>query len=227
MYRLEGELPPLVPTDPPEVEAELWRGLKGDLAFDVGARQGENIPHLTDAGFTRIIALEPDTACYAQLCERFAGQCLPLAVAISDHEGTVTLAEVTTHNLGQVPTLVTEGTDGMEWAPGDWDATPKREVPCATLDSLADDEGTPDLVVVDVEGHEAKVLAGAAEILARGKTNWLIEFHGEDLRAQCAAMLLSAGLRVRTIRHPHYPPMSHMWHTHGWIRGEVPLDQAS
>jgi FkbM family methyltransferase len=220
-YRLDGELPPLVPTDPPEIEAELWRGLKGTLAFDVGARQGENIPHLAGAGFTQIVAVEPDEACVRALGNRFGRQCAIIAAAVSDHDGTVELAEVTTHNLGQVPTLVTAGTSGMEWAPADWGTAPKREVPCVTLDSLAAEHGTPDLVVVDTEGHEAKILQGAAKILAKGTTNWLIEFHGEDLRAQCIALLLEAGLRVRTIRHPHYPMGSHMYLTHGWIRGEV------
>jgi FkbM family methyltransferase len=220
VYRVAGELPPLVPTDPPEVEAQLWAGLKGALVFDVGARLGENMAHFAGR-FAAVVAVEPDAACYDALCERFAGECIPVFAAASDVTGTVALAEVTTKNLGQVTTLVTPGTDAMEWSPGDWATTTRRTVPSITLDDLAAKHGTPDLVVIDTEGHEVKALEGAKGILAAGGTNWLIEFHGEELRAQCVGLLLGAGLRVRTIRHPHYAVGSHMYNNHGWIRGEV------
>ena len=51
-------------------------------------------------------------------------------------------------------------------------------VPLLTLDTLfASRDLTPALVKVDVEGHEINVLNGAREIIARGFTLFLIEFH--------------------------------------------------
>ena len=64
-------LPPLRPSDPPEVEHQLWRDLAGDLAFDIGARKGENFPQLAALGYLRIIACEPQPESYAELVQRF------------------------------------------------------------------------------------------------------------------------------------------------------------
>ena len=76
----------------------------------------------------------------------------------------------------------------------------------------------PYLVVIDTEGHEQSILQGGAGILSERKAKWLIEFHAPELKDGCEAILTSAGYKVETIRHPHYPHNSHMWHQHGWLR---------
>ena len=53
----------------------------------------------------------------------------------------------------------------------------KVEVPAVTIDELATRYGTPDVVVVDVEGFEGEVLAGAARTIAGGRTTFLVEVH--------------------------------------------------
>jgi FkbM family methyltransferase len=51
------------------------------------------------------------------------------------------------------------------------------EVAAVTVDDLAREHGTPDLVLIDVEGYEGEVLDGAGETLAGGSTSFLVEVH--------------------------------------------------
>ena len=51
------------------------------------------------------------------------------------------------------------------------------EVAAVTIDGLAREHGTPDLVLIDVEGYEGEVLEGAGETLAGGSTSFLVEVH--------------------------------------------------
>jgi len=134
-------------------------------------------------------------------------------VAISDHAGKVTLflsgAQLTS--------------PGHEvWERDDIAGAEQVAVPCLTLDEIAAAEGLPDLVKVDTEGHEAAVLRGAAGVLAAGRASWLTEFHSAGLRQECAAILEAAGYSVETVRHPHYPEGSRLWHQHGWLRAFPP-----
>ncbi len=232
-------LPPLVPSDPPGVEPVLWRGFEGDLAFDIGARKGENFAHFRALGFKEIIACEPEPGSYAELQQRFGPSWGPtpheltmanpavvtgwgtphavlMNVAVSDHVGTVQLAEVPMAiSKGE---WVTPGTDGMEWSLSDWGEAKLHTVQCTTLDALADDCGDPDLVVIDTEGHEAAILRGGQMLMAACGTKWLIEFHAPGLKEECEALLTASDHEVETVRHPHYPKDSAMWHQHGWLR---------
>jgi FkbM family methyltransferase len=225
------DLPPLVPTDPPGIERALWRGFEGSLAFDIGARRGENFSHFTELGYTGIVACEPEPGSYAELCQRFGDWMRPpgvdddsfmtpwamlMQVAVSGHVGTVELAEVPMAiSKGE---WVTPGTDGMEWSLRDWGEAKLHTVPCTTLDTLADDCGDPDLVVIDTEGHEVAVLRGGQALMAACVSNWLIEFHAPGLKDECERLLRVSGHEVETIRHPHYAEGSDMFFQHGWLR---------
>ena len=55
------------------------------------------------------------------------------------------------------------------------------EVDALTVDALADMHGRPDVVLIDVEGYEAHVLAGAVATIRAGATDFLIELHSSDL----------------------------------------------
>lgn len=209
----------LEPSDPPEIEATLWTGWGGELAFDVGSRRGENIRHLRDAGFTRIIALEPERSSFAALIRRFADVCTPLNIAVSDRTGDVELA--------QVPGAIAKGelvsaVDGMEWSASDWSTVPTVRVSCRTMDDLAEEYGVPGFGVVDTEGHEVRVLEGGTGLLTVGKTGFLVEFHSPENRRTCMDVFEDYGYDVETVRHPHYRPYSPMWHQHGWLRAVAP-----
>ncbi len=53
-------------------------------------------------------------------------------------------------------------------------------VPMRSVDSLAAEYGAPDVVFLDVEGFEGKVLEGARATLAANRTDWFIEIHAEE-----------------------------------------------
>lgn len=216
--------PPLRPSDPVEIEHVLWRGWSGFLAFDIGARCGENFDNLTASGFRKIIALEPQPDSFAQMKYRFGHRedIDMRQVAVSGDTGPVLLAEVPgAISKGE---WVTSGTNGMEWSLEDWSTAVTHEVRAVTLDDLSAEAGVPDFVVIDTEGHEGKVLDGASLTLAKRHTGWLIEFHTPELHTYCSELLEQSGHLVETVRHPHYPHGSAMWHQHGWIRA-VPAGQ--
>jgi FkbM family methyltransferase len=207
--------------DPPEVAEILWRGFGGDTGWDIGANCGQSLFYLTRA-CSRVLAFEPAAESCAYLTDQF-GHLPGLQVyqlAVSDHDGTLQLAAIP--QLMETGQLVTPGTRGMEWDPGDWDAVPVRTVPASTADALAGRLGVPDFAKVDTEGHEGHVLRGAAGLLRRGTTGWLIEFHSPELHETCLGLLRDAGYDPETIRHPHYPPGGAMWRQHGWIRAPAP-----
>lgn len=202
-------------TDPPEIEEALWRDVaSGDVAYDVGANCGQSLPHLA-AQFGDIYAFEPAAECLGYLAAWGTGVHV-CHVAVSDVDGTTDLLALP----GKIATgqLVTPGVEGMDdW--GDTSVGTTRTVACRTLDSLVHVHGIPfpDFVKVDVEGHEDKVLAGALSVIQSCRPQWLIEFHSADLARTCTDVLTRYGYDLRTVRHPHYPPGSHMWHQHGWL----------
>lgn len=49
-------------------------------------------------------------------------------------------------------------------------------VPAYTVDDLAEEKSAPDVVILDVEGYEARVLAGAPQTLQR-PVDWYVEVH--------------------------------------------------
>jgi len=91
------------------------------------------------------------------------------AVALSDHDGTVTF-ELSDENWGD--NRVRVGSPNGQGSPGLTGETQRRtvEVPARRLDSLVDDGSIElesiGLAWIDVQGHEAHVLAGAASLLA-------------------------------------------------------------
>lgn len=220
-------LVPLRPSDPPEVEERLWHGFTGSLAFDVGARMGENVGMLYRKNFGQVICLEPEDGSFIALEERYGQlkgddafdvRCIKMAV--SSGKGRIELAQVP--QAMAKGELVTPGLRGMEWEPEDWDAVPKVEVTATTLDALMGEFGVPELVVIDTEGHELEVLRGGSLMLGKGQTDFLIEFHAPHLHAACSALLRDAKYTQETVRHPHYAPSSLMWFQHGWLRGFAP-----
>lgn len=141
--------------------ARFYRELvgPGDLAFDIGAHVGNRSRALVAAG-ARVVALEPQA-----LFHRFLARDLPpgvtlLRAAAGRAEGEARLAISRLHPT--VSSLAEGFADRMAAAPGfgrvRWDGA--ETVPVTTLDALIAAHGRPRFVKIDVEGHEAEVLAG-------------------------------------------------------------------
>lgn len=138
----------------------------GDLVFDIGAHVGNRTRSFRALG-ARVVAVEPQPA-FADWLERLFAASENVAVercALSGQPGRAQLALSRRH-----PTLATLDAawrSQVATAPGfahvAWDDT--VEVPVDTLDRLIARHGLPAFCKLDVEGHEAEVLAGTGRAL--------------------------------------------------------------
>ena len=72
---------------------------------------------------------------------------------------------------GSVPSLVRSQHQGTASAQG------ANEVQAVTLDSFFTDVGTPDVIKVDTDGYDGKVLGGASRLLQATRPSVLFEWH--------------------------------------------------
>jgi FkbM family methyltransferase len=146
----------------------------GRVMIDIGANVGTtSIPRVLLGDFACVYAIEPDPANYACLVRNIVGNgvrglVLPDRVAIGDSNAEMTLRSMTsgTHHL------VTRAADIRE--------DERVTVACLTLDTWVERMGIDlsDVAFVksDTQGWDARVLAGAARVLARKHIAWQIEF---------------------------------------------------
>ena len=141
--------------------ARFYRGLvgPGDLAFDIGAHVGNRSRALVAAG-ARVVALEPQALFHRFLARDLPPEVTLLRAAAGRAEGEARLAVSRLHPT--VSSLAEGFADRMAGVPGfgrvRWDGA--ETVPVTTLDALIAAHGRPRFVKIDVEGHEAEVLAG-------------------------------------------------------------------
>jgi len=139
----------------------------GARIFDLGAHQGIVALMLArEVGETgRVVAIEaePHNARLAAANRELndAANLTVLHAAGAARAGTISFAE------------------GLNGQIDEHTSTGNVEVAAVTIDDLAREHGTPDLVLVDVEGYEGAVLEGARETLAGGSTSFLVEMHEE------------------------------------------------
>jgi FkbM family methyltransferase len=212
--------------DPPEITFLLWDGFGGGwegpplgTGWDIGANCGQSVLTMRKL-FTKIVSFEPHPESY-EYCRVQYPDLDIRCEAVSYRDGKVELAlppgEQT--DTGQ---LVTAGTPGMEWSRKDWSGVPRITVPCRTVDSLAKELGVPAFIKVDTEGHEARVMDGAKQVLSLGIVDWLIEFHSEANSLWCQQELIDQHYEFELVHHPHYREGGKLWKNHGWLRAKAP-----
>jgi FkbM family methyltransferase len=159
---------------------------EGDLVFDVGAHLGDRSAAFAALG-ARVIAFEPQPR-IARWLRRIVGGSERIEVrteAVGARSGTAHLSI-----SGRNPTVstlsgpwrerVTTGNPGFGSVR--WDRS--VEVPVVTLDGLIESYGVPSFCKIDVEGHEAEVLAG----LSRPVPGLSVEFVAGDLGTAAACV---------------------------------------
>lgn len=185
--------------------AALWDILleADDVFYDVGANWGYfGLYNLSRPGFTGVVhAFEPYPASYADL-ERTARQsgfdarfvCHPLA--LSDHDGR--------GRMGMVDSVWS----GLARMGGASNAT---EVDVACLDSLQ--LPLPSAIKIDVEGHEANVLRGAARTLSEARPYVVFE---NWLEARTPQITLAPFAVLAELKYRFFVP--------GWVHGDGTSD---
>ncbi len=140
--------------------------------FDVGAFDG-----CTAIGYRKafkeaaIHSFEPSPEAYAALVERFKedSQVVPVNTALADAPGT---ASFQLNNAGVTNSLLEKDKRSDEWVDHTWtDNTATVEVKVDTLDNYCEREGIRqiDLLKIDAQGADLKVLQGAGRMLREGR----------------------------------------------------------
>jgi FkbM family methyltransferase len=149
------------------MDALYRRFLKpGDLAFDIGAHVGDRTASFRRLG-ARVVALEPQPDCFAAL-RILHGE--DRSVTLVEQACGASAGRLQFNVNSANPTVSTLSGDFVKAAAGAggwenqvWDRA--IEVRVTTLDRLIANHGLPAFTKIDVEGHEAEVLAGLSSPL--------------------------------------------------------------
>lgn len=184
----------------PALQAEVRRG---DTVWDIGANLGlysqEFLASVGEAG--RVVAFEPVPALFGQLCERFRDvpQVRLYNAAIGDTDGQIGM------QLEADPLAATHRVVAVQQGAGGGNLA-QVEVRSAASVVASEPELFPNIVKIDVEGHEGAVIDGMHALLADRRLRCIgIEVHfgllddrGESSRPrQMQRMLSEQGFRVR------------------------------
>jgi FkbM family methyltransferase len=140
-----------------------------DLVFDVGANRGDRTA-LFLALRARVVAVEPQRACWDLLDQRFArSQGFKLErVAAGAAAGVGELRAADDRNASMLASLSDGWRESVassgRFAARRWDRIEQVEV--VTVDELIAKHGVPRFIKIDVEGYEPEVLAGLTEPVA-------------------------------------------------------------
>jgi FkbM family methyltransferase len=175
----------------------------GDVAFDVGANIGLHVRFLVQRfGAQKVIAFEPISENVALLkknleighCE---GRVEVVRLALADFDG---LDEFQIDDLSSASgslNVVTRGAASQ--GRKQYGFTPlTQKVAVAKLDTLMErgDLPIPNLIKVDVEGAEERLLKGALGLLKKHSPNLIIELHGAEPARAVIRLLSEEGYHI-------------------------------
>lgn len=132
---------------------KLFGDVSGKLVFDCGANVGDYTKYFVERG-AKVISIEPQEN-LTKDNPNFNGIEV-LNICLSDKEGEVTLYECGPHHtIASCSTQWKNDGRFKDWGWGDG-----RVVKATTLDTLIIHYGKPDIIKIDVEGHEHSVIRG-------------------------------------------------------------------
>lgn len=149
---------------------------RGARVFDLGAHQAVVAlllaHHVGPSG--RVVAVEAEShnceVARRNVCLNSAQNVAIVHAAVSDSPGTAWFSE---------------GLNGcIDGSSSRLGKTPVRAV---TIDELVDEHGAPDVLLIDVEGYEAKALDGATRTLCDVRPQLVIELHSPDRLARAGS----------------------------------------
>lgn len=158
----------------------------GMVAYDIGANAGFYtlaLARLVGSGGA-VCAFEPLAGNAANILEHLrlnrCSNATLYQVAVSDQNGLSAFHVAQSNSMGYL------GGAGEYW------------VPTVAIDALIETAKlpVPDIVKMDVEGAESKVLNGARKLLGMRKTIWIIALHGADQRKEIGRILTDYGYRI-------------------------------
>ena len=172
----------------------------GDTVLDVGAHAGYVAMILADlvGSAGRVVCFEPDRCNFQQLQAHIRlnnlRQVMLRNVAVSDAPGHAQFAA-----RGDVVSRLSDGLGPAGAALEESDEL--VDVECVTLDGeTAQGEALrPNLVKIDVEGHEGRVLLGARRILTESKPVLLVEIHHKQAFHDCYKLLVELGFDLKPL----------------------------
>lgn len=184
----------------------------GQVFFDIGAHVGF-MTLLASRAVGRdglVVSCEPHPANARSL--RNALQ--------SNRISNVIVLEVAVGSRSGKSRLLTEGlptTQARLSSAKDEHAGVAVEVMC--VDEIANLYGWPDVVKVDVEGHESAVLEGATRVMSSARRPaWLIETHSAEQLDKCHQTMRTRGLTLQNLNRPKNRP-EFPRHTLAWPAG--------
>jgi FkbM family methyltransferase len=175
----------------------------GDVVFDVGANIGMYVRFMIrQFGAGKVVAFEPTTQNQALLKQNiWLGNCQDrvqvMRIALADYDGVDEFQVDDVSSASGCLNVVTHGKacEGHR----QYGLPPATEtVTVARLDTLMDNGALPipQVIKIDVEGAEARLLQGARKLLDRHSPRLAIENHGEDTSRTVVRFLRETGYHV-------------------------------
>lgn len=147
------------------------------LVFDVGANEGDWVAEvLSRSPGARVHAFEPQEALARKVASRFPGVAVN-NMAMGEVRGELELCDYAGHPGSQHASLIKGVIDGIHQG-----ATRYVKVPVGTVDDYCAENGIEhiDLLKIDVEGFELKVLRGASRMLGERRVG-VIQFEFNEM----------------------------------------------
>lgn len=195
-YKLSGKILYIREVTTPKEEAyALIRPSADDVYLDLGAYDGDTIREMTayaGGSLRRVIALEPDPKNFRKLsafAETYSGDLHLINAGVYDRDTSITFA----NKAGRHSAVSRDG-KGIK-------------APMRSIDSVAGEEPVT-IIKMDVEGEEAKALAGGKTVLRRDCPRLIVSaYHrNEDTFALPLQIhALNPGYRIYLRQHPYIP----------------------